>query len=129
MKNHLFPSPVSGRHEGITPSGSVLCRRLLSALLALSVLLCAAGAALAENAGELTVGEQNALDYLTLQLDEAAARLVAVNGEMGDYYSELPALSPADTDSFPAQSLSRSARTCRMHPRFSQHSSRYDRSR
>ena len=82
-------------------SGSAFHKRLLSALLALSVLLCAAGAAFAENAGELTEGERNDLEYLALQLDEAAARLVAVNGEMGDYYSELPAMSAADTDSFP----------------------------
>ena len=101
MKKHLFSFPACGRHEGTASSGSSLLRKLLSVLLALSVLFCFSGAAFAENAGELTGGERNALDYLALQLDEAAARLVAVNGEMGDYYSELPALSPADTDSFP----------------------------
>ena len=100
MKNHLFSLPASVRHKEAAVPGPAF-KRLLSGLLALSVLLCAAGAAFAENAGELTDGEKAAMDHLALQLDEAAARLVAVRGEMGDCYSELPALSGTDTDSFP----------------------------
>ena len=98
MKKRILSSSGPRR-----PDGAALLRRLLSGLLALSLPFSAAGAAFAESAGELTDGERSALDDLALQLDEAAARLVNANGETGDDYSELPALSPADTDSFPAK--------------------------
>ena len=50
---------------------------------------------------EMTEGEMKALDMLARELEKDAERQIAAYGEVTDLYPELPASSPADTDSFP----------------------------
>ena len=74
-------------------------RKTISLLLTLCM-LAACPLAGAENP-QLTEGEQKALDILAQELEKDAIRQIAAMGEVTDLYPELPASSPADTDSFP----------------------------
>ncbi len=74
-------------------------KRIFCLLLALC-LLADCTPAMAEGP-ELTEGEQQALDILAQELEKDAERLIAAIGEVTYLYPELPAFSPADTDSFP----------------------------
>ena len=74
-------------------------KRIISLIMALW--LAAVCATAGAESPELTEGEQNALNLLAQKLEKDAERQIAAIGEVTDLYPELPASSPADTDSFP----------------------------
>ena len=74
--------------------------KALAMVLAAALTLAGCTAARAEGP-ELTEGEQKALEILAQELEKDAERQIAAIGEVTDLYPDLPASSPADTDSFP----------------------------
>ena len=72
-------------------------------IFSLLVTLCMLAACLPAGAESpaFTEGERKAMDLLAQELEKDAERQIAAMGEVVDLYTELPASSAADTDSFP----------------------------